>query len=417
MSSKGDYSAAWFESASEADMPRMIDALYRVQKLSAVVRDYQAVLDAIMVESQLIANAEASSLLLFDEDKEELYFSVALGDSSEGNRRLKEVRLRLDQGIAGESARLRQTINVRDASSDSRLHREADETTGFTTRSLLAVPMVDKEHLVGVLEVVNKIGEDGFSTFDERIMEMFASLGASIIVQAKLIEENLQAERMAAIGQTVSGLSHYSKNLLGSVGASIELIDEGFEQDDTASIRGPWRIMKRSIARISNIIEDMLAYSKERNPLLEECSLVDLIDDALASLEPMISKQSIRIEKKVQVETVCTLDARGIHRCLLNLLVNAMDAVEANGEGWICISAWTGDDAALHITVEDNGAGIDTAVLEKIFDPFFSTKGARGTGLGLAVTRKVIEEHGGKIVANNRDSGGGMFEITIAQSL
>lgn len=414
MPNEGEYTAAWIESASEADMPRMIDALYRVQKLNTVVRDYQAVLNAIMVESQMIANAEACSLLLFDEAKEELYFSVALGDSNQRNRRLKEVRLRLDQGIAGESARLRKTINVADATNDSRLHREVDETTGFNTRSLLAVPMVDKEHLVGVLEVVNKIGERGFSTFDERIMEMFASLGASVIVQAKLIEDNLQSERMAAIGQTVSGLSHYSKNLLGSVGASIELIDEGLEANDTESIKPSWRIMKRSIARISNIIEDMLAYSKERKPLLEACSVDALIDDALASLEPMLTKQSITIEKNVRVENECTLDARGIHRCLLNLLVNAMDAVVVNGEGWICISAWTENDGELHITVEDNGAGIDEAVLEKIFDPFFSTKGARGTGLGLAVTRKVIEEHGGHIVANNRESGGGVFEVVIA---
>jgi len=140
----------------------------------------------------MIANAEACSLLLYDTESEELYFSVPLGDSSQRNRQLKE----------------------------------ADETSGFKTRSLLAVPMVQKEHLIGVLEVVNKIGEKVFSTFDERIMELFASLGASVILQARLIDENLQAERMVAIGQTVAALSHYSKNLLGSVRASIEIIDE-----------------------------------------------------------------------------------------------------------------------------------------------------------------------------------------------
>lgn len=413
VSNQGEYNGGWMESASEADMPRMIDALYRVQKLNSVVRDYQAVLDALMVESQLIAGAEASSLLLFDEGKEELYFSVALGDSSAGNRRLKEVRLRLDQGVAGEAARLRKTINVADASEDARVHREADEATGFSTRSLLAVPMVDRERLVGVLEVVNKVDAGAFSTFDERIMEMFASLGASVIVQARLIEENLQAERMAAIGQTVSGLSHYSKNLLGSVGASIELIDEGIEADDVGSVVGPWRIMKRSVARISNIIEDMLAYSKERRPLLTSCSVEGIIEDALASLSPMISKQGVEVKKDIRVQGECVLDERSMHRCLLNLLVNALDAVEVNGAGWIGVSAWMEGENELHMVVEDNGSGIDEAVLEKIFDPFFSTKGSKGTGLGLAVTRKVVEEHGGSIVARNRDDGGGVFEIVL----
>ena len=417
MTNAGGYSANWFESASEADMPRMIDALYRVQKLNAVVRDYQAVLNAIMVESQMIANAEACSLLLFDAESEELYFSVALGDSSQRNRQLKEVRLRLDQGIAGEAARLRKTINVADATNDSRLHKEADETTGFNTRSLLAVPMVEKEHLIGVLEVVNKIGEKGFSTFDERIMEMFASLGASVIVQARLIDENLQAERMAAIGQTVAGLSHYSKNLLGSVGASIEIIDEGLDDQDTEKIKTPWRIMKRSIGRITNIIEDMLAYSKEREPMLEMCSLPEIIDDAFASLEPLLSRQSITIEKNVSVNTLCKLDGRSIHRCLLNLLVNAMDAVESDGDGWIRLKAWEDPSGYMVITVEDNGLGIESIVIERIFDPFFSTKGSRGTGLGLAVTRKIVEEHDGRITASNRSEGGSLFEMRIRSSV
>ena len=413
MTNELEYSVDWLASAPEADVHRMMDALYRVQKLNDVVTDYEAVLGSIMQESQAIAGAEASSLLLYDEAQEDLYFTVALGDSGERILKLKEIRMTLEEGIVGECACSRTTINVDDALNDPRFHKAIDEVTGFTTRNILAVPMVDKGHLVGVLEVLNKSEGSRFSAFDERIMEMFASLAASVITQARLIDENLEAERMAAIGQTVSGLSHYSKNLLGSVGASIELIDEGLEADDVKSVRPPWRIMKRSISRITNIIEDMLAYSKERDPFLESCSLVEIIDEALVSLGPMMRKQSIQIEKDLRIDEECMLDARSIHRCLLNLLVNAIDAVESKGDGWIGLSAWTEDDGSLRIRVEDNGPGIDEAVLEKIFDPFFSTKGARGTGLGLAVTRKIIEEHGGRIVASNRESGGGVFEISI----
>lgn len=408
-----DYNDAWLDETSNEDMRRIIDAFYRVHKLTVAATDYRSVLELILSESISVGNAEASSLLLYDALSDELYFSVTKGDSDEHVTKLKEVRLRLDQGIAGEAATTRKTVNVRDAASDPRIHREADATTGFTTRSLLAVPMMDRERLVGVLEVVNKLDGDGFTEADERIMEMFASLVASIITQARLIAESVQAERMAAIGQTVAGLSHYTKNILAGIEGSVELIEQGMDKDDPETLEVAWGIMKRSTGRLSNVVEDMLAYSKEREPERSWCDVVELLEDVLSAATPLIDQKAITVERDFRMTDgkVC-LDTIGIHRCLLNLVLNAVDAVSFK-EGNILLRAYSLDRVSLVLEIEDNGQGIDSKVKDTIFKPFVSTKGSRGTGLGLAVTHKIIIEHDGTIVAGNRAEGGARFTITL----
>ncbi len=405
----------WLDMVSAGDMRRVTDALYRIHKLSELVSEYPAVLDTIMLESQMVANAEACSLLLYDEDENDLYFAVALGDSDEQSDTLKQVRLQLDQGIAGECATNRITINVADALSDPRIHKPADDATGFETRSLLAVPLVDQDRLIGVLEVVNKIGDATFSEFDERIMEMFGSLGASVITQARLIDENLASERLAALGQTVAGLAHYSKNILATLNVGSELIDEGVAQKKIGIVENPWKIMKRSLKRLSNVIEDMLAYSTDRSPAYEACSLKELIDEVLLTVNGLMGSRSISISNETGgLEGEVVIDSRGIFRCLLNLMLNAADAAP-NEDGWIGVSGDRSEDGIIRITVENNGAGIDRTVIEKIFEPFFSTKGSRGTGLGLAVTRKIAEEHGGSVNAGNRDEGGAIFTMKFPE--
>jgi signal transduction histidine kinase len=405
----------WLDRASAEDLRRVTDALYRVHKLNELVTEYSAVLDTIMVESKAVACAEACSIILYDEDKNDLYFSVALSESEEQSNTLKQVRLGLDQGIAGDCATQRMTINVLDALTDTRIHKPADDATGFKTRSLLAVPLVDKDRLVGVLEVLNKIDEETFTEFDERIMEMFASLCASTISRSRSIDENLESERLAAVGQTVAGLAHYAKNILAAVKASSEMLDEGVTQKKIELLESPWKIMKRSLQRLSNVVEDMLAYSKDRVPEYEPYSIKELVDDVFQTVQVLMGKKCITIEKEMEeLDEKVWIDSRGIYRCLLNLMLNAADEL-SDGKGWVCVKGRRLAGGMIEVSVEDNGVGIDEVIIENLFVPFYSTKGSRGTGLGLAVTRKIVEEHGGAIMAGNRAEGGAVFTITFPE--
>lgn len=417
----GDHDS-WLNDAAPDEMRRIVDALYRVHRLVSVITDLDSLLVTIMEESKDLASAEACSLMLYDEQSEELYFRVALGETGDQQALKKRVRLKLGQGIAGVAAIQRESVMVDDARKDPRFFSAADKLAQFETRSLLAVPMVDREELVGVVEVVNKREGAAFTQIDRHTMEIFASLVATVITSARLIEQNVRSERLAATGQAVAGLSHYTKNIIAGMQGSVELIDLGLERGKFEVQKKGWDILKRSIDRIAMVVEDMLTYSKPREPVRQPCSIADLLADAVRSFESTLAQKGTLIEvDSSTIDVPFSVDAVAIYRCLLNLLSNAADAVPAEG-GLIHVRATIlknseksggAPAAVLHIEVGDNGPGVPEEDVRDVFDPFFSTKGSGGTGLGLAVTRKVITEHGGTITVSGNPGGGALFKISI----
>jgi signal transduction histidine kinase len=247
-------------------------------------------------------------------------------------------------------------------------------------------------------------------------MEMFSMLAASSIVNARLIEENLRAERMAAIGEAVAGLSHYIKNLITGMTNSTELIDAALQGNKPEMLDTVWPIFKRIVRRMSIFVQDMLAFSKPREPLRELCHVNALVEEVAETFRGLTPLKVVALE--VDTKEACVpvyVDPRGLFSCLLNLVTNAADAVPA-ATGRICVAARVvGNGPALDLVVEvsDNGPGIPDENIHKVFDPFFSTKGSMGTGLGLAVTRKTVREHGGDITVGRRPEGGALFRITL----
>ena len=172
----------WLHAASREETSRVVEALYRLHRLTTALTDLDTLLNRISNEAKTVAGAEAASVILYDAVRNELYFHTALGDSGDQDALKREVRLTLEQGIAGATARERRSFNVTDAQSDPRFFRDADEASQFDTRTLLATPMLDRGELVGVLEVLNKVDGGTFTDFDMRVMEMFSSLAAAAVV-------------------------------------------------------------------------------------------------------------------------------------------------------------------------------------------------------------------------------------------
>ncbi len=406
---------AWFESVHPADMRRIIETFYNVHSLISVITDLDTLLERVLDEGKRVADTEACSLLLYDEHRDDLYFQVVLGESGDSQKLKQKIRLKLSEGIAGAAATTREAVIVQDVKRDSRFFKDADKVSKFKTRNILAVPLVDHGRLVGVIEVLNKLDGDDFSETDLRIMEMFASLVATAITNARLIEENLRKERLAATGQAVAGLSHHTKNILTGVQGSVDLISHGLDRGNLEILHKGWGVLRRGLERISVVVEDMLAFSTPRKPATVACSIRDIVHDAAADYADFLNQKKIELDLQFDdMEKAFWLDPRGLYRCLLNLMSNAAFAVPTPG-GKIAIRVWLSPQSDLEIEVSDNGPGIPEADRERIFQPFFSTKGSSGTGLGLAVTEKIILEHGGDITVGEGPEGGAAFHITIPQ--
>ncbi len=232
-----------------------------------------------------------------------------------------------------------------------------------------------------------------------------------------LQRELVENERLAAIGQTVAGLSHTLKNVLNGLRAGQYVIDGALERGDQEKLRTGLRVMKISIRRVERLIFDMLYYVKERVPRREPVDPNEIIREVIEELGELARDQGVELRAEVD-EGVGTeaLDRTCIYRAMVDLVTNAIDACTESESGNLVVlkSRATADQIVL--TVEDNGVGMSDEVISKLHSRFFSTKGARGTGLGLHVVKKITEEHGGTVKVDSVLGKGTAFHIRLQRS-
>ncbi len=234
----------------------------------------------------------------------------------------------------------------------------------------------------------------------------------------RLEKELVQSERLAAIGQTIAGLAHGIKNILHGLKGGSYLVDIGINKNDTEKLKKGWDMIKRNVGRTSNLVMDLLSYSKEREPEYEICRPNEIAKEVCDLLQDKAIRHKVEIITKFDDAIgEVSMDPDTIHESLLNLMSNAVDAClfdENMDKTWqVALKLTKEENNIIKFEVSDNGAGMDKKVLDQLFTSFFSTKGHRGTGLGLMVTRKLIKEHGGTIAVNSELGKGTVFTIRL----
>jgi len=234
----------------------------------------------------------------------------------------------------------------------------------------------------------------------------------------RLEKELLSAERLAAIGQTVAGMAHCVKNILHGLKGGSYMVNIGIDKNNAEKLQAGWQMVQRNIGRTSDLVMDLLSYSKEREPDYQPCSPNDVADDVCELMNERAREQQVELVKNFSSRIgEVPMDQRTIYRCLLNLVSNAIDAcAEDDTPGKlhrIAVTTLAEGDRFIRFEVEDNGSGMSEAVKQKLFTSFFSTKGTQGTGLGLLVTRKLIEEHDGTIDVTSRLGQGTTFSVRL----
>lgn len=309
-----------------------------------------------------------------------------------------------------------------DASHDSRFEA-GPSIVQAGIREAMCVPMQGRYELMGVI-YVDITSPDGYllqggspRTFREELLTLLLAIGrqsALAVENFRYQEALVTAERLAAVGQTIASLSHDIKNILQGVRGGSYLIDMGLKEGKEDLIRQGWTVVERNQDRIYSLVMDMLTYSKERQPELEQADLNAVVDEVCRLVEGRIGDQPVRLEKQLAADIPLTqFDAEGIMRAVLNVATNAIDAVEESEDGRIeIVTSFDPEEDMLSVDIIDNGPGIPAAEREHVFDLFSSTKGSRGTGLGLAVSRKILREHGGDISVECPETGGCRFRLT-----
>lgn len=234
----------------------------------------------------------------------------------------------------------------------------------------------------------------------------------------RLERELVGAERMAAIGQTVAGVAHSVKNILHGFKGGSYLVDLGINKGDNNQLKKGWDMIQRNIGRTSDLVMDLLTYSKERETELQACDPNAIIEDVCEVMQRRADEHGIKLitELDLSIESVI-MDPHTIHQCLTNLISNAIDAClfdKDTSKQWrVVIQSAFDDNRHIRMSIIDNGMGMSEEVHKRLFTSFFSTKGHRGTGLGLLVTRKAVLEHGGVIDVESEERLGTTFTLRL----
>jgi signal transduction histidine kinase len=216
------------------------------------------------------------------------------------------------------------------------------------------------------------------------------------------------------MGETVAALSHHIKNILQALGGGTELVEKAFGAANLEQARGAWPIVRRNLDRINNVILNMLAFSTNRPPLLENINVNHVLSECLEMISPQADERGVSVMTELADLPPIPADAAGLQRAFLNLLCNALDAV-ADASGSITVaSEFDTLTRQVLVRVSDNGAGIPAKDMPRLFEAFHSTKGHKGTGLGLAVAKKVVQEHGGKIEVASKPGAGTTFTVRLS---
>lgn len=386
-----------------------LDSYLRVIEISrdlASTLDLDTLLDGIVRAAADITRAEAASILLYDDTSRQLYFQVAT-DIDEPT--MRGLVVPLDNSIAGWIVTNRKSVRIDDAQKDDRHFAEVEQALGYATRSLLGIPLITKNKVVGVLEVINK-KKGRFTDPDESMLTVVGAQAAVAIENARLFQQSdLIAEFVHELRTPLASLSTATYLLLRPE-MSREQRDQIVNNIHNETLR--LNSLASSFLDLARLESGRVQFRKMR------FSVADLLYECR---DVMMSKaQETNIQVRVDVPGDMPLmeaDRDKIKQVLLNLLSNAIKYNRPNGS--VIITA--GFDATdISITIQDTGVGIPEESIPHLFEKFYRVREhegkAGGTGLGLSISKQIIQGHNGRIEVKSKMGVGTSFTIYIPRT-
>ena len=393
-----------------------IEAFYRIfRDISTSVHsssDVKEVLDLVVRKSCEVVHAKGAILRILNLETSQLDLSAAYGLSEEY----------LSKGhISSKNRlyalyRLNKVFVIKDVQTDPRvIYREAAKREGI--RMMLDLPLTIENNFIGIIRIFFSQPRD-FSEEELSFLVSIAEQCALALDKARLIEKqkaqymqlSLQTEKMAALGRMAAAIAHEINNplagiLLFSTNLAKKVPEEG-------PLKEGLDIIIHETIRCKSIIQELLEFSREREPQKALKNINDVINKALSILENEFRLHHISTDKALSAELPDTLlDINQMEQVFVNLLLNAVEAIQEKGV--ITIKSYL-DRSQSYAIIEiiDTGCGIAPDDLNKIFEPFFSTK-PKGTGLGLAVSYGIVRNHQGDIKVSSQPGSGTCFTIEI----
>ncbi len=350
--------------------------------------------------------ADRAYILLIGPDGELIPEAARSRDENQGER------VPISRTIINEVVRKEVGVLSSNAMRDKRFS-SGKSVHDYGIRSAICVPIKGREKPLGVIHVDCSVSDYTYSTEQLRLLTAIGYQTGLAVENVRLYEAAVKSERLAAMGETVAALSHHIKNILQALGGGTDLVEKALAQANVAKAQDAWPIIRRNLDRINGVMLNMLAFSKPRPRRLESLNVNYVMQECIDLVTPPADERGVALITDLADVPPVPGDAAGLHQAFLNLLTNALDAVESQTGAITVTSQFDSMNRQVIVRVTDNGVGIEPEERERIFEVFHTTKGRKGTGLGLAVAKKVVTEHGGKIEVQSAPGAGTTFTIAL----
>jgi signal transduction histidine kinase/putative methionine-R-sulfoxide reductase with GAF domain len=348
--------------------------------------------------------------------------------------RIKGVVLPLEpvDSVLARSIVEKKPFVIPDASQDPRVNPVLKEK--FSLHSLVVIPLLAKEKALGaiaadhvepgknitpeVLESVMTFAQQAglaihhafmyqeLKTFSQQMEEKIQQTTAAL---RKTEAQLIRSEKLAALGQLAAGIAHEIRNPLTSINILIHSLRESLPSKNSHG--EDLKVIEEEIDRINEIVDQFLRFAKPASPLLEKAEIRPIFEETLQLLKPQIERRRISVQKDFRSLPPITIDREQMKQAVLNLLLNAIQAMPEGGR--LGLSGQVPEDnQGVQLSIKDSGIGIPPEDIDKLFDPFFSTKEG-GIGLGLSIAHRIIDQHQGKIEVESTPRKGTLFTIWL----
>jgi len=398
-----------------------LERIVEISRILSSTLELQPLLRKITQVATELTNTEACSILLYDKASGELRFAPATISTSP--EKLLDVAVPLDNSIAGWVFRKVRPILIRDAKSDPRWNSRVDESSDFDTRSILGVPLQIKHEVIGVMELLNKKDEDGFSQDDIQIATTLAAHVAVAIENARLWDDVQRAykelEELDRLkSEFVSIASHELKTPLAVILGYASFLREQVSEAGSEQLE----MVLASAMKLRGLIDDMtnLRHIKSEDVQLdlEVFSMRELVTEVLREFQSLIKAKSFRVKVQfaegddpVNIEA----DRQKIYLAVANILSNAIKFTPEKGAIFVGLAR---KGQRIYLRIADTGIGIPREHLTRIFEDFYQvepslTRRYEGLGLGLPIAKGMVEIHNGKILVDSVPGKGSQFTIVL----
>ena len=394
-----------------------LDVMYRTALAVSHTLDIDDLLDRIL---QLVfdwVEADRGCIMLREEETGQL-ITKARRDREAGTKS----SMTISRTILDYVLERHEGVLTSNAQGDDRF-RSGQSVLRTGVHEAICVPMQGRYGQIGVLYVdtLTPLGEvmaSGGQRFTDEHLKLMVAIGhqaALAVEDTTYYSAMVQSERLAAVGQTIATLSHHIKNILQGIHGGSYLVEMGLDKNDLGVTDKGWGIVRRNQQKISSLVMDMLSFSKDRKPEPSPSDIPALLAEIIETVKQRAEDAAISVHCKTPDNfPVLLCDTEALSRAILNVVTNAIDAVEEQPDGTVDISTEIDEKReVVHVRVTDNGPGIPAETLPDIFNLFVSTKGAKGTGLGLTVSQKILREHGGDISVESTATHGTCFTLSF----